>query len=423
MRALASVLLELRKSDPNGGQNISDFIKPSKFDMVVEAVEKRCAIVENDNGGSCQYKFPSFAIKSGHDFVWITRIKRSQAIRQGDAEAEEEANRYLQLHQAEWHVKVASAAASTLNVRKCEKVVSLPSVSDLKKVSEHTRSQIKSLTSKLMSAKPEFRDYRLLQKMTLARLIVFNKRRPAEMAKLPVASILNRPQWEKCEINELAHNLNALEKELSSGTRSTSASFLDGGECLSEVLTGLDLKAPETINSTKMRQYAATVSQVLSLGSQEVEWLASHLGHDVAIHKQYYRLQESTVELCKVSKLLLAMDRGKVSNLRGKTLDEISVDDIPVFEDEQIEESVAMHQLEGDNHSDEEGKQSHHDPPVLENTSSDNHSDDERGTQGSEDQLVLENTSSGKRLFRKQKKKVPWTTEEKRPSSSIFKRT
>ncbi|XP_071830278.1 uncharacterized protein [Apostichopus japonicus] len=416
MRALASVLLELRKSDPNGGQNISDFIKPSKFDMVVEAVEKRCAIVENDNGGNCQYKFPSFAIKSGHDLVWITRIKRSQAIRQGDAKAEEEANRYLQLHQAEWHVKVASAAASTLNVRKCEKVVSLPSASDLKKLSEHTRSQIKSLTSKLMSAKPEFRDYRLLQKMTLARLIVFNKRRPAEMAKLPVASILNRPQWEKCQIDELAHNLNALEKELSKRyqlvkivgkrgrpvaviippecseslkliidqresfgipagnpyvfARSTSASFLDGGECLSEVITGLDLEAPETIKSTKMRQYAATVSQVLSLGSQEVEWLASHLGHDVAIHKQYYRLQESTVELCKVSKLLLAMDRGKVSNLRGKTLDEISVDDIPVFEDEQIEESVAMHQLEGDHHTDEEGKQSHHDPPVLENTSS-----------------------------------------------------
>ncbi|XP_071814874.1 uncharacterized protein [Apostichopus japonicus] len=112
------------------------------------------------------------------------------------------------------------------------------------------------------------------------------------------------------------------------------------------------------------------------------------------------------------------MDRGKVSNLRGKTLDEISVDDIPVFEDEQIEESVAMHQLEGDNHSDEEGKQSHHDPPVLENTSSDNNSDDEMGIQGSQDQLVLENTSSGKRFFRKQKKKVPWTAEEKK---TIFK--
>ena len=47
------------------------------------------------------------------------------------------------------------------------------------------------------------------------------------------------------------------------------------------------------------------------------------LGHDVKIHKHFYRLQESTVELCKVSKLLLAIDRGEVGKWSRKTLDEI----------------------------------------------------------------------------------------------------
>nr|CAI5870125.1 unnamed protein product [Callosobruchus analis] len=42
--------------------------------------------------------------------------------------------------------------------------------------------------------------------------------------------------------------------------------------------------------------------------------------------KEFYRLHESTVELTKVSKLLIAVDAGKVSNFAGKPLKEINVD-------------------------------------------------------------------------------------------------
>ncbi|KAJ8050000.1 hypothetical protein HOLleu_03005 [Holothuria leucospilota] len=108
--------------------------------------------------------------------------------------------------------------------------------------------------------------------------------------------------------------------------RNTSSSFLDGAECIFEVTGQLELEAPETLKCTKMRHYAATVAQVLSLDSREVEWLAGHLGHDVATHKHYYRLQESTIELCKVSKLLLAMDRGEAANWYGRPLDDIDVE-------------------------------------------------------------------------------------------------
>lgn len=66
--------------------------------------------------------------------------------------------------------------------------------------------------------------------------------------------------------------------------------------------------------------------QVLALNQHELEWLSNHLGHELEIHKQVYRIHDNTVEAGKVSKLLVALEQGKVSNLKGKSLDEIRED-------------------------------------------------------------------------------------------------
>ena len=50
------------------------------------------------------------------------------------------------------------------------------------------------------------------------------------------------------------------------------------------------------------------------------------MGHDVNVHKHFYRLQDRTLELAKVSKLLLAIDEGKAGALMGKRLDDIGLE-------------------------------------------------------------------------------------------------
>ena len=62
----------------------------------------------------------------------------------------------------------------------------------------------------------------------------------------------------------------------------------------------------------------ATVAQVINLNSNEIEWLANHLGHTVDIHQEYYRLHENATELSKVSCLSLATDSGKGEAFKGK---------------------------------------------------------------------------------------------------------
>jgi hypothetical protein len=68
------------------------------------------------------------------------------------------------------------------------------------------------------------------------------------------------------------------------------------------------------------------VSQAAALTEMDFDWLARHLGHDVRVHREFYRLHESTVELAKISKLLFAVDHGSIDQLAGKSLADLNVE-------------------------------------------------------------------------------------------------
>ena len=99
-----------------------------------------------------------------------------------------------------------------------------------------------------------------------------------------------------------------------------------GWDCLRAVAARAGLEKPHLITSTRLRKYVATVSQIIDMTGSELDWLARHLGHDIQVHRDFYRLHESTVELAKVSKLLIAVDEGKAHQWAGKKLDEIEIE-------------------------------------------------------------------------------------------------
>lgn len=98
-----------------------------------------------------------------------------------------------------------------------------------------------------------------------------------------------------------------------------------GWDALQETVAVAKLEHPETFKSTLLRKYVATVSQVLNMDENEMDWLASHLGHDIKVHRKFYRMKEDHVELAKVSKLLLAIDRGQIHKYAGKKLNDIDL--------------------------------------------------------------------------------------------------
>ncbi|KAG5867719.1 hypothetical protein JTB14_018481 [Gonioctena quinquepunctata] len=79
----------------------------------------------------------------------------------------------------------------------------------------------------------------------------------------------------------------------------------------------------DSITSTRLRKHIATMTQLLNLKDHELDSLAKFMGHDIRVHREYYRLSDETTQLAKISKLLISLDKGDFNRLKGKNLDGI----------------------------------------------------------------------------------------------------
>ncbi len=68
------------------------------------------------------------------------------------------------------------------------------------------------------------------------------------------------------------------------------------------------------------------MSQSLNLQENESDKLADFLGHDICVHRQYYGLPYGTLQLAKMSKVLLAVEKGTLSQYEGQVLKDIEID-------------------------------------------------------------------------------------------------
>ena len=75
-----------------------------------------------------------------------------------------------------------------------------------------------------------------------------------------------------------------------------------------------------------MRHVFAYKFQVFNLSDVELEELARHMGHELRVHRQFYRLQEDVIEMAKISKLLLVVEMGKAHSFSGMSIDDIRLE-------------------------------------------------------------------------------------------------
>ncbi|CAL8236877.1 unnamed protein product [Arctogadus glacialis] len=106
----------------------------------------------------------------------------------------------------------------------------------------------------------------------------------------------------------------------------TEKSYFHGTSCIRKVAHECGAKFPQALSCTKLRKHVATVSKVLNLKDTEMDQLADFMGHDIRVHRKFYRLPEGTLQLAKISKVLLALEQGRVAEFKGKNLDEINLE-------------------------------------------------------------------------------------------------
>ncbi|XP_026011847.1 uncharacterized protein LOC113014492 isoform X4 [Astatotilapia calliptera] len=361
VRELGRLLVTLRHTTRI--HNMEEAIKPANFFILTNAVKR----VSGFDTETSTFKAPSLALKLGHSLRKISDIIMCRALMEEDQEAIDSIRRFHTLHETKWSELVSHSALSNLSEAKYNKVDSLPLTRDVQKLQLYLGQQVESAREKL-GDNPTVGTYAALAKVILCQVILFNRRREGEVARMTVKNFEDRDmsklnddissgltevekrlcqQFARVELkgkkgrkvaviltSDMTDNLSLLVSKRKECGVSENNMYLFAIPCsdghyrgqFGQFADACGAEHPQNLRSTNLRKQIATISQVMNLKDNELDQLADFLGHDIRVHREYYRLPQSTIQLAKISKLLMAMEKGSVKDIQGKTLDEIGDD-------------------------------------------------------------------------------------------------
>ncbi|XP_054873571.1 zinc finger MYM-type protein 4-like isoform X3 [Amphiprion ocellaris] len=355
----------IQQSQKRGLKCLKDFFVPSNFNLVIDAVKAVAGFDEEKN----MFKTPSLALKLRHSLKKLADILECEAqmAESGNEEFLHNLNRTRGLFEKKWDVSVSSGAVQTLREGKWNTAQLLPLTEDVKIMHRHLEKCREDYQEQLKS-NPNKKNWTGLATVTLAEVILFNGRREGEVSKMPlnaftlrdtsrvhsdVALGLSKFEQKLCihfqsiEIKGKGNRkvailltpdmLSSMEGLVAHRqtcgvphdnpyffARSEANTHLRGSDAIRQMTKESGAKCPETLSSTKLRKQVSTLSTVLNLKDNEMDTLANFLGHDMR-DREYYRCPEGTVELAKVSKMLIASEQGRLSDFTGMSLDEIEI--------------------------------------------------------------------------------------------------
>jgi hypothetical protein len=305
-----------------------------------------------------------------------------------DKESIEDAKYFEQLCNSEWSDEISSKALKTVAVRRRNKVKLLPLSEDVTKLlhkylqSEITESMnLLETNCNIDGQQTEIEKYwRRLASATLAQIITFNRRRSGEVSRMTVNDFHQRTKSStetdaQAALDPLERSLCKLfthieidgkcgrtvpvllkeetEKalELLDKTRglcgikidneyafalSHSDNHIRGHDCIRLASANCGAKCPLALRSTNLHKHVATLCQMMELKEptlcqmielkeNELDMLAQYMGHDIRVHRNYYRLPEDTLQSAMLAKLFLAMEDGTLVGQKGKTLQELLI--------------------------------------------------------------------------------------------------
>ena len=368
MRELGRFLICARDEDSDI-RCMADILVPAKFPLALKCTRTLCKF---DSEVNC-FGNPSLALKLGHLLKKCAKVLKCEALISGDTELGNRADGFLSLCEDEWTDEISSCALSTLTTKKMNKGQTLPLSNDIVKLQKYFDEKAKTLVETL-DGKFVKADWELLNQMTLAELVMFNRRRGGETQRLHVKAYMSRmentqrpptevldslSETEKCLLQTLSRveirgkkgrtvpvllprkleqNIDLLlrwrqeagvakdNEYVFARPNFGSLEPLRSSDVLRNFAKEAGLTNPHHITSTKLRKHVATVAQVLKLDKHDLETMASFLGHDITVHRSFYRIPQETLQVARMGRLLTAFNNGTIGQYSGKSIDEISLD-------------------------------------------------------------------------------------------------
>ena len=206
--------------------------------------------------------------------------------------------------------------------------------------------------------------------------------------------------------------------------REESSTPLRSSDVLKTFAESCGAERPELLKSTKLRKDVATMCQLLDLQPNEMEALATFMGHSIDVHRNFYRLQDSTFQLAKLSKIFLRMEEGNLRNVQGKTLETIPVRHVGADSDHiESGDENAVESVDINKGSDKAGN----DSQDLFTNNAEVQQDDfppprqRKNTNRKRKGKVEEEHGPGKRRRKQSVQRMEWTTQEINILEKLFK--
>ena len=341
-----------------------DLVSPENFKETIKVARHVVGFDETTS----KSEIPSLNGKLGTGLNNMAKYLRAEALQYLDHAEAERYHAFSTIYDSHWGVYMAGHGRRDLREAKFNAPKLLPFTDDVRLLHVHLDKEvtqgIKELKEVVSTA-----NWKQLCEATLTNVILFNRRREGEVSKMELKFFQSRSK--SVPIEEVKQHLTANEMsmfshftrielpgKLSRGVpllltpqteealellcnrreecavkknnmylfaRPEKDTYLRGSDCIRKFSNECGAKNPEALRSTDLRKQIATLSSVLNLKDADRDQLARYLGHNIRIHDDFYRLKLDTLQIAKVSKLLLAMQQGRIGDYIGMNLDEIDI--------------------------------------------------------------------------------------------------
>lgn len=336
LRECAKLLLEMRNLGP-----YSDFIsilKPVNFDDIIEATKN---ISKYEVTRRC-FGAPSLALHLGTTLKKMAELSEKLILRKkiplpiNDVEKTlTDLKRIKKLIESQWTTELGSLALKDLNEKSAIKPKLLPVTEDIMKLTTFLEQTANICYEQLINLK-SIEEYKVLVETTLILTILHNRKRVGDIQYLELSSYREQHDKAPPKENDFLSTLTENEKVLTQhykkivaigkgsrpvtilipkkiqkfytlifNLRNNTAWFLpennyfftypkstrwiDGCAVIRKYAKKSGVKHPELLTSSRLRKHIATVTQLLSLKTNEIEQLAKFMGHTVGTHQTFYK--------------------------------------------------------------------------------------------------------------------------------------
>lgn len=344
---------------------MEDLINPKNYLEMVNAVKITCGY-DSDTDAFC---IPSLANKLGNALVKVSKLLKAQGLLSNDQELVSKAAKFQEVHNENWNTMISATAQRNIAEAKWNDPTLIPGTEDVQKMHRFL-SQMQEACSSALSESPSAKAWIHLAKVCLTQTILFNLHREGNVASMPLSAFLSRDtsdphqdfDWALSEVEKklcrhfprivtrvkcgrlvpilltpkmlCAFELLVRQREACGVLKENCYMFASpaamthfrGSDCIRGFAKACGAKCPKAMTSTKLRKHVATLLTVLTMIDTDLDQLADSLGHDIGISHPFDQLPEKEPQLAKISKVLMALEQGRLAGYHGKNLDEVTID-------------------------------------------------------------------------------------------------